>query len=370
MTDAPLDPSPHVEPSAGVDHPARTGFAATLSDWSDLVRLPNVFTVLADVSAAFLLVAGSPAPVLRFVLVVITGVALYWAGMILNDVFDIDRDRHQRPHRPLPSGRIGVAAARRAGWGLIGLAIATSVLAGRAPSIVADAPNVVSTWWPPIIASLCAGCVLLYNGPFKRTVLAPLAMGGCRFFSFLLGASPMIVFAPGQSFPKVLVLIATGFGIYIAGITAIGAREAEPISEAEPALDLASNRSDSHASDLNRSIGVRVSTLVNVGAVLVLIGLITLAFAPAAGHNPVWRLNTSTIFPLVIAMISFPVVRKAFAAAMRPSPETMQAAVKGGVRNIIPLAACFAVLGAGLWGVMVFLLVVPSLALSMRYRVT
>ena len=91
--------------------------------WAQLVRLPNVFTVLADVSAAFLLVSQGPYPVGRFVLVVLAGVALYWAGMVLNDVFDIDRDRQERPARPIPAGQIPLGQAKAAGWGLLCLAL-------------------------------------------------------------------------------------------------------------------------------------------------------------------------------------------------------------------------------------------------------
>ncbi len=67
---------------------------SNLTSWAQLVRLPNVFTVIADVSAAFLLVAHGPVPISRFALIVLAGIALYWAGMILNDVFDV---------RPRPS---------------------------------------------------------------------------------------------------------------------------------------------------------------------------------------------------------------------------------------------------------------------------
>ena len=80
--------------------------------WAQLVRLPNVFTVLADVSAAFLLVHHGPAPIIRFILVALAGVALYWAGMILNDVFDVDQDRVQRPQRPIPAGLISLGASQ------------------------------------------------------------------------------------------------------------------------------------------------------------------------------------------------------------------------------------------------------------------
>ncbi len=41
------------------------------------------------------------------------------------------------------------------------------------------------------------------------------------------------------------------------------------------------------------------------------------------------------------------------------------------ILTIIPLAACFAYLGAGaIWGLLVFLLTFPTLVLSLRFRVT
>ena len=156
----------------------------------------------------------------------------------------------------------------------------------------------------------------------------------------------MIRFESLGSMPRILVLVAMGFGIYVAGITAVGTREAD------------------------RGAGGGSRRMLYVGSMLVLIGVFVLAVSPMVVGNPMWRLNTQTIFPLVIALVSFPVIRKCFAAASSPSPSTVQAAVRGGVLNIIPLAACYAVLGAGIWGVGVFALAAPSLYLSFRYRVT
>ena len=48
--------------------------------------------------------------------------AMYWAGMILNDWFDIEKDRQQRSQRPLACGAISLHQAGRVGWGLLLLA--------------------------------------------------------------------------------------------------------------------------------------------------------------------------------------------------------------------------------------------------------
>jgi hypothetical protein len=69
-------------------------------------------------------------------------------------------------------------------------------------------------------------------------------------------------------------------------------------------------------------------------------------------------------------LISFRVVSSVIRAAMDPSPGKIQWAVRGGILALIPLAACFAVLGAGGWGIAVFAMVLPAYGLARGYRVT
>jgi 4-hydroxybenzoate polyprenyltransferase len=304
-----------------------------------LVRLPNVFTVIADVSAAFLLVAGGPTPWPRLVLVVIGAVFIYWAGMILNDVFDVEIDSVERPTRPIASGRISLARARNIGWGCL---IGGGLIAGCAGYISSDRFN--TTWLPAITALVLMCAVVLYDGPLKRTSLAPLVMGSCRSLSFLLGASAVI--DPDQwptVFPKFVLITALGFGLYITGLTSIGRREAVGGGGAH----------------------------VNVGALVVIIGIAVLAFAPIFnGGEVAIKGIASGVFPLAVLLVSFRVVSSAIRAARDPSPGHIQWAVRGGILALIPLAACFAVLGAGAWGIVVFAMVFPAYGLALGYRVT
>jgi len=54
-----------------------------------------------------------------------------------------------------------------------------------------------------------------------------------------------------------------------------------------------------------------------------------------------------------------------------PTPQNIQTTIRIGILSIIPLAASFAFLGAGPgWGLGVFALVIPSIVLSARFRVT
>ena len=140
--------------------------------WAQLVRLPNVFTIIADIAAAFLFTAAGPSPISRLVVVILAGVSLYWSGMILNDVFDEAVDRKQRSKRPIPLGWISKREASVGGWVLLALGICLATASGRIPS-----PEVPTTWLPGIIAVMLAIMIVGYDGPLKSTVLAPAAMG-------------------------------------------------------------------------------------------------------------------------------------------------------------------------------------------------
>src|SRR5215467_11229836 len=100
--------------------------SSSLVAWLQLLRLPNVFTAVADVTMGYLVVLGELRPALYFGLLVASSVLLYLSGMVLNDVFDAKVDAQDRPDRPIPSGRISRRAASHVGRGMFigGIAIA------------------------------------------------------------------------------------------------------------------------------------------------------------------------------------------------------------------------------------------------------
>src|SRR5436309_3209768 len=106
----------------------RSKFTAYLQ----LVRLPNVLTAAADSLAGWLLVMGSAAEPSGWLPLVTASMVLYASGTALNDVFDLEIDRAERPNRPLPSGQISV---RSAAWlGGLGLVIGPALaLASGSP---------------------------------------------------------------------------------------------------------------------------------------------------------------------------------------------------------------------------------------------
>ena len=92
------------------------------------MRLPNVFTAVADVTMGYVVTHGELQPVLHFALLVAASCLLYLSGMVLNDVFDAEVDARERPERPIPSGRISLNAAAAVGWAMLATGIALAWL--------------------------------------------------------------------------------------------------------------------------------------------------------------------------------------------------------------------------------------------------
>ena len=98
-------------------------------------------------------------------LLVAASTALYASGVVLNDVFDLEQDRQDRPDRPLPSARISLRAARWLGWEsmLLGAAVSRIVVMvlQRYPPARSDHPLVA--WLPALIAGGLCVAIAAYN---------------------------------------------------------------------------------------------------------------------------------------------------------------------------------------------------------------
>ena len=302
--------------------------------------MPNVFTVLADTTAAFVLVAGGVEPLGRYTTVLLSVCCLYWAGMILNDLWDLEIDREERPERPLPSGRISLSAAGNAGWGLmlagIGLALASGYV---------SADGFESHLLPMSMAMLLALSIVFYDGTLKKTPVAPLAMGACRVFSFLLGASAAMPAMGGfPFFAEHQLAIGLGFGTYIIGVTMMARGEA-----------IRQNR-----------------TPVVAGLLVTIVGLAVIAMGPRffGGETPFY-VDTSARFPILIGLLSLSVLVRSIRAVVNPEPAIVQMNIRTAILTLIPLSAAVALLGAGQTvAVGVFGLIVPALYLGSFLRIT
>ncbi|MCG6941435.1 MAG: UbiA family prenyltransferase [Thiohalocapsa sp.] len=158
-----------------------SGAASRQGAWLDLLRLPVVFSAWSNILAAHLIAtAGSPHWRLLWLQLAIT-TCLFAAGTTLNDCFDRDRDRRDKPERPLPSGRIAPAAAWGAGFGLLAAGVLLGATAGLAPLLVVTA---------------LAATLIAYDAGLKRGALGPPVMGLGRALNWLLGLSAAPALAP------------------------------------------------------------------------------------------------------------------------------------------------------------------------------
>jgi 4-hydroxybenzoate polyprenyltransferase len=304
-----------------------------------LMRLPNVFTAFSNITMGFLFthtVDGLPNDWPVLVLLLLSSGCLYLAGMVLNDLFDVEIDRQERPFRPLPSGQVSLPFAQQLGVGLLLLGVLCGVMAGFVP-VNPQAPRPLSG----IIVVALASVILLYNGGLKKNWLGPLAMGGCRFLNVLLGMSvPAIppLHAVHFGFAPEHWLVAGGVGVYVLGITCFARGEAG-VSKQGPLL---------------------------LGLIGMLGGVAMLACLP--WFYPVQATLVRAqpqLGALLFALLGFSIVRRAMIALTDPQPAHVQATVKHALLSIIIFDAAVTVLVAGpSAGLIVAALVVPAIFLG------
>ena len=305
--------------------------ASSTAAYLELVRLPNVFTAVADVMMGYLFVrefsAGREAGVLGL-LVAASGL-LYASGVVLNDVFDLRLDSRLRPERPLPSGRISPAAARRLGWTLMVLGGASACVA----ALLSGQPR------PAMVAALLAGCIVLYDARLKGTQFGPPAMGTCRMLNVLLGMSVAAGPLRGEH-----LLVAGAIGTYVAGVTWFARTETRQ-----------SNR-------LQLAAGVAV----------MIVGIALLGWLPEWTDRlvPLLRQQPGRWY-LLVAVLGAMIVWRCLWAVIEPIPLRVQQAVKHCILSLVFLdaAACYAVRDR-YWAFAILLLLVPAIYFGRWIRST
>jgi len=175
--------------------------SAKLRAYAQLLRLPNVFTAVADPLAGWFFIGGGM-PAWHVAMLVATSACLYTAGIVFNDCFDYRLDCRERPERPLPRGDIQLRTA----W-ILGIVL---MLTGLLCAAIVN-PLTLS------LAAFIAGMIFFYNAWAKHfAVLGPLALGVCRFANFLLGMRC----APVKYWYAPAIL-----GVYVAVLTYIARNE-------------------------------------------------------------------------------------------------------------------------------------------------
>lgn len=305
------------DPASSHPRPRRTRSA-----YLELIRLPNVFTAMADVAMGMLFVRAVSGPGDAWILglLVVASSLLYASGVVLNDLFDFAWDARHRPRRPLPSGRVSLSAARWLGWELMLLGVAVAWLVAFLAGHLR----------PGMVAILLAGCILLYDAFLKRTPVGPVVMGGCRMFNVLLGMS--ITALPWEAEHW---MVAGGVGTYIAGVTWFARTESRQSSRLH--------------------LGLATAVMLS--------GIALLACYPSCSRDVgtalLWR------YQVLMTILGVLIAWRSFRAVLEPVPARVQTAVKQCILSLVVLdaAVCYVARGPA-EGVMILLLLVPAMFLG------
>ncbi len=299
----------------------------SLLAWLKLLRIPNHATAVADVLAGWLVVSKAreiaPLPA-AFWWAAAASICLYGAGMVLNDLFDLEIDREERPERPLPSGLISRSAAARFGFALlaggVASAVASSLLSGHAATAT--------------VGLLLAAAVWLYDRFAKRSAAGPVVMGSCRGLNWLLGMT-----AAGGPAAVHQWLLPAGMGLYACGITLFSRDEA-----GKPRADR-----------------LLLATLVMLAG-LAAAGLHTVFMARANGGGD-W-LATGRLQPWLAlwAILAGSILLRNVLAIAEPSPERVRTAVGNAIMSIITLDAVLVLAACGeAWAIATLMLLAAFL---------
>jgi 4-hydroxybenzoate polyprenyltransferase len=279
-----------------------------------LVRLPNVFTAVADIALAAV-VTGLEHLEFAYLVLAAASACLYCSGMVWNDYFDIEQDARERAFRPLPSGQISPPTARALASGLMFVGCILAFLVN---------------WVAGAFAAALAAAVVLYDRWLKRTAFGPVGMALCRFLNVLLGFA-----ASGSHVDFGLQLhLAAVVGVYVAGVTWFARREAA----------------------ISQPAHLR-SAAAAMAAALALALPVSLHVLPGTG---------SPLFPYLLVAFGFVIGVPVTRAIAKPEPPRVQAAVKRSVLGIIGLDALLATAISGTYGLLILLLLPPAMWLGRK----
>ena len=328
--------SPEVEQDSTSQKAIDTS-ASTFVAYLRLMRIGNVFTAFANILMGFLVVqsevahSGITANNVGTLLGLLAATfCLYSAGMVLNDVFDVERDTAERKRRPIPAGQVSLESARKLGWGLLVLGIFCS-LAGGIRGLMIGAAIVIS--------------VVLYNWFLKKTNLAPIAMGACRFFNILLGMSlaqtnPAVILGFGQHH----LIIAGSIGLFVAGLTWFARTEAKVSSR----------------------------WLLIFGIAIMAVGLYGLAIFPRYVPPSMRPLNlTPDTAATLIGLLGILTLYRCALAVADPIPAKVQAGVIGCLKSLIFLdASVVLIVSDRMLAIGTLALLIPMLMIGKKIRAT
>jgi 4-hydroxybenzoate polyprenyltransferase len=291
-----------------------------LKEYLLLIRLPNVFTTPSNILVGYFAAvsAAEAAEGAHLLALMISSGMLYIAGIVLNDFFDIEIDKKERPSRPLPSGKISKAYA-------LGIAIVALLIANSVALLVGPVTLAVS------LALTLA--IIAYDYRLKHSVVGPFVMGSTRFLNVILGASPVLLYIDGHSFAIVGAAASLLF-FYVSSITLLSKKEV--------------------GNDRPNSIPIFLILFGVISATIILGMLLQLE----------WQF-------LIILSIFAAVLIGTFKQYLGKKKPSVQKVVRNMVISIIILDSVFVTGTAGLsYGLATLLLIAPVVVLAKKLYVT
>jgi 4-hydroxybenzoate polyprenyltransferase len=253
--------------------------------------------------------------------VILSTSCLYGGGVVLNDVFDAELDKIERPERPIPSGLISKGSAAVFGTLLLFIGIIAAAFAN------------IENRYPVslILAIIIALAAVVYDKWMKHhNFLGPLTMGFCRGCNLLLGMSLI----PGAL--QLYWYLALVPVVYIAAITMI-------------------SRGEVH--------GGKRTTLYLAAAfyIIVVLAIVCISF-----------LNNTLVKTIpFVALFSFLIFIPLQKAILKPEGPNIGRAVKAGVIALIAMNAAWAAAFGDLYFALLIIVLLPlSLLLARLFAVT
>jgi geranylgeranylglycerol-phosphate geranylgeranyltransferase len=146
-----------------------------MKPYLQLIRPVNFIITGISIYVSCLLAGGTLQQFLPMFFASLAGACIAAGGMVINDIFDIEIDRINKPNRPLPSGAIGLFDALMFYAALSG--------AGIVMSAYTTTPAV-------IIAFAAIPIIFFYSYKFKSTPLfGNIIVGGLTGLAFIFGGA-------------------------------------------------------------------------------------------------------------------------------------------------------------------------------------
>ena len=175
------------------------------------MRLSNAPTIVSNVLVGWAIgMQSASEPTWHGVVpTAIAMLLLYIGGMALNDVMDVEIDRRERPHRPIPSGAISRFSATL--FVVACFAIALGLLVTR-------------DWMALAYGFVLMVAIITYNAWHARSAASVVLMGLCRGLVYLT-----VALAVGGTPPwSVVALLSTAMVVYVLLFSLVARGETSP----------------------------------------------------------------------------------------------------------------------------------------------